>query len=123
MIAPARAPAPPLYGRWYVWGAATVVAAGGGGYFGWQARQDQDALDRLNQNSPDHDFSEADEIEQRGRRNALVANIAFGAAGVFAIAAVVSLALEPDAPASERSTALAPLPLRQGAGLSVAFTF
>ena len=121
--APARAPSPPLYARWYVWGAATVVAAGGGGYFGWQAHQDQEALNRLNQNSPDHSFSEAEAIEQRGRRNALVANIGFGAAGVFAVAAVVSLALEPDAPGTEGSTALAPLPLRQGAGLSVAFTF
>lgn len=120
-------PPPPLYGRWYVWSAATVLAAGAGGYFGWQARQDQDELEQLNQNSPDHSFSEAEAIERRGKRNALIANISFGAAGAFAIAAVVSLVLEPDAPAAERSpapaAALAPLLLQQGAGLSVAFTF
>jgi tetratricopeptide (TPR) repeat protein len=123
---PAEAPAPPFYGRWWVWGTAAVLAAGGGGYFGWQARADQDELDRLNQDSQDHDFAEAEEIERRGRRNALIANVSFGTAGAFAIAAVLSLVLEPDAPAAERATgsaAVAPLPLRQGAGLSVAFTF
>jgi tetratricopeptide (TPR) repeat protein len=126
-VAPAaprrEAPAPPLYGRWYVWTAATVVAAGGGGYFAWQAGQAEDELERLNQDSPNHSFSEAEEIEKRGKRNALFANISFGAAGAFAIATVVSLALEPEAPAAEGATALAPLLLQQGAGLSVAVTF
>lgn len=116
-------PAPPIYGRWYVWGVATVLAAGAGGYFGWQTRQDQDELARLNANSPDYNFSEAEKIQRRGERNALITNISFGAAGVFAIAAVVSLVLEPDAPAEQSTAALAPLPLPQGAGLSVAFTF
>ncbi|HWN68636.1 MAG TPA: hypothetical protein VNM90_13455, partial [Haliangium sp.] len=118
-----EAPSPPLYGRWYVWSAATVLAAGAGGYFGWQAREAEKELAQLNRNSPDFDFSEAEEIEQRGRRNALIANISLGAAGVFAIATVVSFVLEPDAPATEETTALAPLLLQQGAGLSVAFTF
>jgi tetratricopeptide (TPR) repeat protein len=118
-----EAPAPPFYGRWYVWTTATVVAAGAGGFFAWQAGQDQGELERLNQTSPDHSFSEAEAIERRGRRNALIANISFGAAGAFAIATVVSLVLEPDAPAAEGSTALAPLLLQQGAGLSVAVTF
>jgi tetratricopeptide (TPR) repeat protein len=124
VAAPRReAPAPPLYGRWYVWTAATVLAAGGGGYFAWEAGQAEEELERLNQNSPDHSFSEAEAIEKRGKRNALFANISFGAAGAFAIAAVVSRVLEPDAPAAEGSTALAPLLLEQGAGLSVAVTF
>ena len=122
--APRReAPAPPLYGRWYLWTAAAVVAGGGGGYFAWQAGQAEEELERLNQNSPDHSFSEAEAIERRGKRNALFANISFGAAGAFAIAAVVSLVLEPDAPAAEGATALAPLLLQEGAGLSVAVTF
>jgi tetratricopeptide (TPR) repeat protein len=122
-----KAPATPLYGRWYVWGTAAVLAGGAGGYFGWQVSQDQAALDRLNENSPDHSFSEADEIERRGKRNALITNIAFGAAGAFAIAAVVSLVLEPDAPvaesAGESAASLGPLPLEQGAGVSLSFTF
>jgi hypothetical protein len=128
IVAPApsvrrEAPAPPLYGRWYLWGTAAVLAAGGGGYFAWQVTQDQTELDRLNENSADYSFSEAEEIERRGKRNALIANISFGAAGAFAIATVLSLALAPDAPAGESSTALAPLALPRGAGVSVAFTF
>lgn len=124
VAAPRReAPPPPIYGRWYLWTAATVVVAGGGGYFAWQARQDEEELERLNQDSPNHSFSEAEEIEQRGKRNALLANISFGAAGVFAIATVVSLVLAPDAPAAEGTTALAPLLLPEGAGVSVAVTF
>lgn len=126
-----KAPAPPLYGRWYVWGTASLLAGGAGGYFGWQARQDEAELDRLNQNSPDHSFSEAEKIEKRGKRNALLANIGIGAAGVFVVAAVVSLVLEPDAPATETTTvtaaetttSLAPLPLERGAGVSLSFTF
>lgn len=125
-VVTARPQAPPLYRRWWVWGTATLLAAGAGGYFAWETKQAEDELDRLNQDSPDHDFSEAEAIERRGRRNALVTNVSLGAAGVFALATVVSLVLAPDAPA-ERSTspgaALAPLPLPQGAGVSVAFTF
>lgn len=122
-------PPPPLYGRWYVWGTASLLAGGAGGYFGWQATQDEAELDRLNQNSPDHSFSEAEKIEKRGKRNALLANIGIGAAGVFVVAAVVSLMLEPDAPAAETATetdtttSIAPLPLEQGAGVSLSFTF
>ncbi len=118
-----KAPAPPLYGRWYVWGTAAVLAGGAAGYFGWQVSQDQDELERLNENSPDHSFSDAEKIERRGERNALITNIAFSAAAAFAIAAVVSLVLEPDAPAAEAATSLAPLPLEQGAGVSLTFTF
>jgi tetratricopeptide (TPR) repeat protein len=119
----ADAPAPPLYGRWYVWGSAAVLAGGAGGYFAWQVSQAEDDLDRLNDESPDHDFSEAERIEQRGKRNARIANVAFGAAGAFAIAAVVARFLEPDAPVAETVTSLAPLPVPQGAGVSFSFTF
>lgn len=113
----------PLYARWYVWGTAAVLAGGAGGFFGWQASQDEDELDRLNENSADYDFSRAEKVEQRGERNALIANVAFGAAGAFAIAAVVSLVLEPDAPVTETTTSLAPLPVSEGAGVSLSFTF
>lgn len=116
-------PPPPFYGRWYVWGTAAVLAGGAGGYFAWQVSQDQAELDRLNENSADHDFSRAEKVQQRGERNALIANMAFGAAGAFAIAAVISLVLEPDAPAAETTTSLAPLPVQQGAGVSLSFTF
>lgn len=121
--APVERRSPPFYGRWYVWGTAAVLAGGAGGYFAWQVREDQAELDRLNDASADHSFSEAEEIERRGKRNALIANVAFATAGACVIGAVISLLLEPGAPAGERPTALVPLPVERGAGVSVVLSF
>lgn len=120
-----RAPASsrPLIARWYLWAPLSVAAAGAGTYFGLEARADQDELDRLNRTSMDHSFSEAEEIESRGKRNALLANIGFGAAGVFAVVTAITWGLRPDSPARETSAGIAPVALRRGAGVSVQLTF
>ncbi|WP_428265722.1 tetratricopeptide repeat protein [Haliangium sp.] len=120
--APAPPPAParstPVYARWYVWGAAAVVTAGAGGYFAWAADQDQAELDRLNQDSAEHSFSEARAVEESGKRNALIANIGFGVAGGMALGAALTLLLAPDEP-TERELSVTPMAVPRGAGVAV----
>ncbi|GAB4558433.1 MAG: hypothetical protein Tsb0020_03410 [Haliangiales bacterium] len=134
------APSTPVYARWYLWGAATVAAAGAGGYFAWQSQRDQDELDRINQDSANYSFSEALAVEDRAKQNALIANISFAVAGTFAAATLLSLVLAPDPPSGEaagaasarrhgaaasqpRRTTLAPLSVPRGAGMSLIVSF
>jgi hypothetical protein len=119
----ARAPSRPLLARWYVWAPLSMAAAGAGGYFGLEARADQAELDRLNRTSMDHRFSEAEEVERRGKRNALLANIGFGTAGVLAVVTAITWGLRPDSPPRETSASIAPVPLRRGAGVSLQLSF
>lgn len=115
-----------LFARWYLWGSLSVAAAGAGLYVGLEARADQDALDRLNRNSTSHSFSEAEEVERRGQRNALLANIAFGTAGVLAVVTAVTWGLRSGSTARrprETAARLAPVPLRHGAGVSLRLPF
>jgi hypothetical protein len=73
-----------------------AVAAGGvGGYFAWQLGKTEDDLAALNATSGQHSFDEALDLTERGDRQALIANIGFGVAGVAAVAAVLTLVLEP----------------------------
>jgi hypothetical protein len=81
--------------RWPTWTALAVVGLGTGGYFGWQVGKDQDELDALNASSAEHTFDEALAIEARGKRHALYADIGLGVGGAFAVAAVLTLLLEP----------------------------
>lgn len=82
----------PLFARWWLWGGAAVVAAGVGTAFGLRARAAEEDLDALDAESMEHDFSEAREIDDRGRGSALGANVGFVAAGVFgAVAAVLGV--------------------------------
>lgn len=115
-----------LFARWYLWGTLSMATAGAGLYFGLEARADQDALDSLNRDSSSHSFSEAEEIESRGKRNALLANIGFGAAGVFAVVTAVTWGLQSGSKARgtrETAARIAPVPLRRGAGVSLQLPF
>lgn len=75
----------PIYARWQLY---AVLGAGGlaaGGFGAWRMHVAQSEFDRLKAEGG-HDFSQLREIEQRGDKWALVANIGFGvgAAGVLA---------------------------------------
>ncbi|MCE9579158.1 MAG: hypothetical protein K8W52_38905 [Deltaproteobacteria bacterium] len=86
----------PAVVRWPTWAAATVLAAGAGGYFAWQVQKDHDALDALNADSSAHTFDEARALEDRGSKHAMYANIGFGVAGAAALATVLTLVLDKD---------------------------
>lgn len=75
----------PIYARWQLY---AVLGAGGlaaGGFGAWRMHVAQNEFDRLKAEGG-HDFTELQDIEQRGDNWALVANIGFGvgAAGVLA---------------------------------------
>lgn len=82
--------------RWPVWTGVAVVAAGAGGFFAYQVGQTEDELAALNASSDMYTFDEAEEVRERGERQALFANISFGVAGAAALAAVLTFVLEPD---------------------------
>jgi len=102
-----RAVARPIYVRWWPYAAASVVLGGTAGYFAWSAYQTASDLQQLNRESTLHSWREADELRDRGKRETLLANIGFVAAGAFAITAGVMAVIRPG---SETRIAAAPLP-------------
>jgi hypothetical protein len=91
--------APAFYARWYVWGGVALLAGGVGTYFGLDVLAAQDDLEELNRQTQmegaEIPFSRALEIQDRGERSALMANISFGVAGAAAVAAVVLYVMKP----------------------------
>jgi len=77
------------YFQWYTWGGVALVGAAVSGVFGYETKQNLDKLDGLNRNSLDHSFGEAQAVESDAKRDVLIADIAAGAAGAFALGAVV----------------------------------
>jgi hypothetical protein len=81
-------PSAPL-ARWAVWAGAAAGLGVVGIAFGLKSRSDQNELDELNGDSGDHDFREAEAIEERLRRDTLVANVSFVLAAGAGTAALV----------------------------------
>jgi hypothetical protein len=98
----------PWYFKWWVWGTASVVATGVGGYFAWQTRTDLQRLDYLNANSLNHRWEEAQAVEDSARRNLLVTNIAAGTAGAFALGAIILFVTRPTTSESEVRATITP---------------
>ena len=121
--APRRAGPRPLYARWYLWGTASVLMGGAGVYFAMEAHSDQKELDELQRTSMENRYSDVEKVERRGKRNALLANIGLGAAGAFALAAAITWGLQPESASGGTVTAVAPVPMRDGAGVSVKLSF
>lgn len=107
---------PPSYARWTTYGAAAAVFVAGGTYFGLSMRADQRELDRLHRDSTVHTYSEVEGVEERGRRNALLANLSFGAAAAAGITAAVLLGLE-TRDVEERRVTVNPAPVAGGGGV------
>lgn len=80
-----------LVGRWYVWGVLTVGAAGTAAFYGSRANEDWRDLDAVIENSDKYDYQEAAELESAGKRKALIANIATGAAVTTGLVTAVLL--------------------------------
>jgi hypothetical protein len=95
---------PGLLARWTVWGGIAMGAGAIGLGFALAARSTRAELDEL-EGTTMPSFSRVEELDARGRRRALVANLAFGAAGV---AAVVSAALFVRRPAARTDVAVIP---------------
>jgi len=80
---------PPLLARGLTWTAAAVGVGAVGVFFGLRSESAQDDLDALNRTSAQHDFRDALDVEDRLRRDALIANVSFAVAGAAAVTAAV----------------------------------
>lgn len=127
VVAPPRPPPPPpkqrpTYLQWWLWGGATVVFAGTASVFGLAAITAKSDLEHLNATSPSHTFDEAKDLESTARTRVLVANIAYGAAAVCGVTAVILYLTRPDG-TPDRRTAIVPVPTTRGAALVLEGTF
>jgi len=97
----ARTEAPPharpLALQWWLWGGIAVAAAGGATYFGMEARSAADEIRQLNATSPEHQFTDAQSVQSRGERDALLFNIGIASAGAFAAFAAILYVTQPRA--------------------------
>lgn len=109
---PAAPPEPRAwYAQWWVWGVATVVAGGATGFFAWKTRSDINELESLNANSYVHTWAEAQDVEQRAKRDMLITNIGLGVTGAFALGTALLYLTRPDtAESTETRAAITPVP-------------
>ncbi len=114
--------APPIYARWALWAGVALASGAVGTYFGLEAKSTLEDLDRLNMESSNHEFAEADDLESRARKNALWANLGFAAAGAATITAAI-LYLRADRRQRERSAVLAPTAGRDSIGMALFLPF
>ena len=119
----ARAPGRSIAGRWYVWLGAGALAGGAATYFGLGARAAERDLSALNQESEGVTFDEARAIEDRWRRDALVANISLGAAAVCGVVATILIVRDARRPARPARGALRVEPARGGATAAFSMRF
>lgn len=113
----------PLYFKWWLWGGAAVALAGGATYFAFGARSAKNELDELNAHSVNHDFDEAKAVERRGKRDALLTNIGYGAAGAFAVVSAILFLTEPRAREEHRVTTITPVPIAGGGAVVLGVPF
>ncbi len=112
-----------ILGHWALWGGVAVAFGAAGTYFGLQATSDVDELNDIYANSAEYEYSEAVEMEDSARRNALFANIGYAAAGGAAIVAgVLLLRRGSDEPAA-REVVVAPTATPHGMGVTIAMPF
>jgi len=99
-------PRPSLLRTWWVWTVPAAASLGVGIFAGLQSQQASEDLDALLLRPNPH-YGEAESLRLRSRSRATLANVSFGAAGVFTVVAIVMLATRRDQPPP--ATALAPV--------------
>jgi hypothetical protein len=93
----------PLYARWSAWATLSGVALASGGLCAWRFRVAQDQWNTGK--SGGHDYSELVDLESRGRRWGLAANISFGVAAAAGLTAAIVYLTHRDEPPSIAITA------------------
>lgn len=107
-------PRPPRrwYADWRVWGIAGVAFAGATTYFAIETKLDVDTLHRLDADSVNHTFAEAQHVEARARRDLVLAQVGLGTTAVLAAGAAVLFLTRPHA--SAERAAVTAVPMRGG---------
>lgn len=113
---------PPLYARWELW---TLLTLGAGVSAALGAKELDDAQDEWNQLKAegDHDFSELQEVERRGRSWATTTNIMLGATAVTGTVAVICLWRELSRPRGDDTVTVTGAVTHDGAVLGLAGRF
>ncbi|HTL35457.1 MAG TPA: hypothetical protein VL326_20155 [Kofleriaceae bacterium] len=104
----------PLYLQWWLWGTATIVAAGATGYFGMQAINGRDALQEMTAQTPSWDGFQAKISSVR--RDVLITNIGFGVTGALGVTATILFVTRPH-------SSVGPMPVDHGAGVAMKGSF
>ena len=110
----------PLWAKWLLWGGVAIAFEAGATYFGLQARDAASQLRQLEAQSQLHTFTEAQDVESRGKRDALLFNIGSITGGVLAAGAVVLYLTEPRV---VRETRVSAVPTRGGGAVFVGGSF
>jgi hypothetical protein len=118
---PPPPPPPPLYARWWLWGGVAAALGVTGMAFGIATHAEVDELSRLQADSRNHTFDEAQAVLDRARTYALVTNLSLGAAAGAAIASGVLFYLHTRR--AEKPIAVAPAAMRTGAGVTLEVSF
>jgi hypothetical protein len=105
-VEPAQ-PRPVLLRAW-VWGTATIVVTGVGGYFAWRTYDDVQHINHLQANSLAYTWGDEQAAEKSARRDLLVTNIAAGTAGVLALGTIILYLTRPRSSESQVSATVAP---------------
>jgi hypothetical protein len=103
------------YFRWYAWGTVAIASAAVSGVFAYETKQNLDKLDLLNRSSLDHSFGDAQAVESDAKRDVLIADIAAGAAGAFALGTVILYLTRPHL----EHLPVAAVPMRDGGALVI----
>ncbi len=110
----------PFYARWYTYAGVAALSGGAGLSFALASRSNAREQSKLNAKGAANSSSEARELEERGRRNVVLANVSFGAAGLGTIAAIFCAFRERR---QEVTTLVLPMASRHRLGMSMRRAF
>jgi hypothetical protein len=112
----------PLYRRWTLWAAATVVLATGTGVCAWRFQVAQNEWNAANE-SGTKNFTELQAIERRGKRWGLAANIGIGTVAVSAVITFIVAGASPSAPTTYPTKSVQAIVTSDGGVLAIIGVF
>jgi hypothetical protein len=110
----------PFYARWHTYAGVAALSGAAGLSFALASRSNARQQSKLNAKGSADSASEARELEERGKRNVLLANVSFGAAGLGTIAAIFCAFRERR---QEVTTLVLPMASRHRLGMSMRRAF
>ncbi len=90
VVAPPIRATTPIYARWQTWAIVGGAALVAGGISAWRFTVDQNQWNTLRAEDGQHDFSQLQALETRGRQWGLAADIGFGVAGASALTGAIA---------------------------------
>ncbi|MBT8494546.1 MAG: hypothetical protein KJO07_15930, partial [Deltaproteobacteria bacterium] len=109
----------PLWRNPWIWGSAAGATLATGVVFGLLARSDRNEFDDLAATSGEVEFTAAEEVLDRGKSRATIANVLFATGGALAIATAVFIWT---APADHERTGVSAIGVGPG-GLTISGSF